>query len=182
MKTKVIIVLLLIVSITIFVSTLGVIYANQYENQNLWYNMWNNEDYQDDYQVRQAYAALLHLDETDQNEVIERLAVEIESVSWNDLSDEEIMSLWNEILIDVMSPYTYSYRSYGMMGYRNSHCGYTYNDIVNVLDYPLAYMHASLSDQDILETSLIEFLKNTDLETDLTLITEALYAFLSETA
>lgn len=182
MKTKVIVVLLLIISITIFVSTLGVIYANQNDSQNRWYNMWNNDVNQDDYQVRQAYAALIHVDESDQNEVIEQLVIEIESVNWNDLSDEEIISLWNEILIDVMSPYSYSYVSYSMMGNRNSHCGYANNDIVNALEYPLAYMHASLSDQDILETSMIDFLKNIDVETDLELISTALYAFLGETA
>ncbi|HAX03323.1 MAG: hypothetical protein A2Y45_00820 [Tenericutes bacterium GWC2_34_14] len=181
MKTKLIVMLLLIVSITIFVSTLGVIYARQNNNQSLWYNMFNDVSDQNDYILRQSYAALLHLDETEQNEVIELLAVEIEKVNWTDLSDEDIILFWNEILIDVMSPYSYSYGSYGMMGNRNSHCGYYSNVTLNILEYPLSYMHASLSEKEILETSLIDFLRNNDLETDLVLLTQELYTFLNVT-
>lgn len=158
MKLKITVLSLLAISLIVFLSTLGMLYAKQYSPQT-WLSLTQDDLSRDD-AMRFAYQRFLHASNDEQDDIIDELALEIQTKQWNLLLEDELSDTfdawWMSRLKNVD---TYDRTGYQMMGYRSYHCA---SGTWRIPSFAWYYMHSTLDEQHEMDLLWIHTIHDID--------------------
>lgn len=159
MKLKITVLLFLAISLIVFLSTLGILYAKQYSPNTPWLSFIQDDLSRDD-EMRLAYQRFLHASKVEQDDIIDELAYEIQMNQWNLRSTDELTSMFDEWWVSRLSDVgTYDRPRYQMMGYRSYHCSSAPQTIPSFAWY---YIHSTIDVQHEMDLLWIHTIHDID--------------------
>lgn len=161
MKLKLLVLSLLVISLILFISTLGFLYAKQSNTSWNWYDL-NDDTLTRNEKMRAAYRLYLHIDIDEQHDIRLELADEIKSNQWNTFTDDELSLAFDTWWIDRMKQIDQRYgRRYGMMSNNTYHCA---NTTYQTATFAWYYIHASIEDQQRMDLAWIHAIHDIDVD------------------
>jgi hypothetical protein len=161
MKLKVFVLSLLVISVLLFISTLGILYAKQ-NNPNSSSCGINQVPEKRDEKMRNAYVLFLHTDTFEKNEITAELAQIIKTMKWDTLSVSDLSLAFDDWWMTRLELVDSSYqRPYVMMRNRSSHCLNTSYQTSTFIWY---YIHSTTEDQHDMDLQWIHFIHTIDTD------------------